>query len=103
MPYWASDNYGKEPEEFEKKKDMWISILTLISILFFLLIVTLGLAMGHGAPVVEDDPCIIVFQESTDHGTVIQWCDLTGDGEAELFQEIIFSDGKWYYLDMGGL
>ena len=63
----------------------------------------LGLAEGHGTLVESDDPCTVVYEYGTKHGTVVQWCDLTGDGEAELFQEIIFSDGEWHYLNMGAL
>ena len=85
------------------RSDRFAAVLTLAFILFFLLVLTLGLARGHGTHVENDDPCTIVYEYKTQNGTIMQWCDLNGDGEAELFQEIIFSDGEWHYLNMGAL
>jgi hypothetical protein len=93
--YWSSDNYGKPPS----KKDRIVSIGAGIFILVFLFILALGVARGHGTHV-EEDPCTIVYEVKTDRGTIYQWCDLDGDSDAELVQEIILSIGGLHYLDI---
>jgi len=68
-------------------------------ILFFIFVLALGIADGHGTHV-EDDDCVTIREESTLNGSFYQWCDLDGDGDAELVQEVIYSIGGLHYLDI---
>lgn len=70
------------------------------TVLFCIFVLALGVADGHGTHVETDDACIIVREESTVHGSFYQWCDLDGDGDAELVQEVIYSTGGLHYLDI---
>jgi hypothetical protein len=71
------------------------TILVLVIVL-----VTLGIARGHGTHVEKDDACTITKEVKTKQGTYYQWCDLDGDSDAELIQEIIYSFGGAHYLDI---
>lgn len=70
-----------------------------IYILFFILVLALGVAESHGTHV-EIDDCAIIREEAAQDGSFYQWCDLDGDGDAELIQEVIYSTGGLHYLDI---
>jgi hypothetical protein len=73
--------------------------LAVFFVTLFVLAVTSGYPHDYPFPV-KDDPCTILREETTDRDTLLQWCDLDDDGEAELIQEVIrCSHGNIYYLD----
>jgi hypothetical protein len=69
-------------------------------ILFFIFVLALGIADGHGTHVEVDDCVTIVREEAAQAGSFYQWCDLDGDGDAEIVQEVIYSTGGLHYLDI---
>jgi hypothetical protein len=79
-------------------KDRTACIFTLV--VLFVSLFFIALARG-GVPVVKDDPCAILREEQTSGGSWLQWCDLDGDKQPEIVQEVIKGvDGAWYYIDI---
>jgi hypothetical protein len=88
-------------------------IVNIPAILIVLLLIwfsgyCVGKAWGHGVHVnkkdsrgiIIPDPCFIVKKETTENGTILQWCDLDYDGKAELIQEILNTPHGPHYLDI---
>jgi hypothetical protein len=69
-------------------------------VLFFIFVLALGVAESHGTHVEVDDACLVIKEEAAQDGSFYQWCDLDGDGDAELIQEVIYSTGVLHYLDI---